>query len=79
MAQTADNSKTDSDTVKMNLNHTVTINGERFPAGKNVEVPRAMAEDAARIDHDHNEYEKTLHRKREFTQDLGEMGVGGGS
>lgn len=66
------------ETTKMNLQHDITVNGKTYKAGQNVEVPKKQAEDIARIDFEHSEYERSLHKKRVYERDMGTMAVGGG-
>lgn len=68
-----------SDTIKMNLTNDITVNGVKFKAGHNVEVPKAQADDLARMDHDYNKYEKGLNQKHTYTVDAGTIAMGGGA
>lgn len=65
------------ETTKMHLTNDITVNGRTYRAGQNVEVPKKQADDLARMDHEHNQYLKNMHTKREFKRDMGTMAVGG--
>ena len=73
MAETASTNTT------INLHNDVTVNGKKFSAGQKVEVPKAQADDIARIDYEHEQYKSTLNRKREFTVNSGTIAMGGGA
>lgn len=68
-----------TETTRMNLMHDVTINGVKYPRGRNVEVPKRQADDIARIDHDHQEQLNALHVKREYISNAGSISVGSGA
>lgn len=40
------------DTTTMNLQNNITVNGKTYPRGMRVTVPKASADDIARIDYD---------------------------
>lgn len=67
-----------TETTRINLANSVTVNGITYPAGKNVEVPKKQADDIARIDYDHQQYLSTLHKKSVYEVNSGTMAVGGG-
>lgn len=69
----------ESDTTKLNLHNDVTVNGVRFKAGQNVEVPKKMADDIARIDYEHEQLKAGYMQKRVYEKDAGTMAVGGGA
>jgi hypothetical protein len=68
-----------SDTTKINLTNDITVNGRTYKAGSSVEVPKAQADDIARMDYDHNNYIKGLNQKHTYTVDAGSIAVGGGA
>lgn len=61
----------------MNLSNDITINGRTYKAGQKVAVPKAQAEDVARMDYDYQQYEKNLHIKRTSEVNAGTIAVGG--
>lgn len=69
----------DSDTTKMNLQNDITVNGQTFKAGQNVEVPKKQADDVARMDYEHQKYKSTLHTKRTYESNAGTIAAGGGT
>jgi hypothetical protein len=66
-----------TETTKINLVNSVTVNGITYPAGQHVEVPKKQADDIARIDYDHQKYLATLHKKDVVEINKGTMSVGG--
>lgn len=66
-----------SDTTSMNLSNDITVNGRTFKKGQRVDVPKAQADDIARMDFEHNEYLKNLHTKRSAITNMGSQSVGG--
>ena len=67
-----------NETTTMNLINDITVNGTRYKAGERIIVPKAQADDIARMDHEHNKYLATLHVRRKFEVDAGTIGAGGG-
>lgn len=70
---------TQSESTSISLRNNITINGTTYRKGSNVEVPRKVAEDLLRMDHDYTEYEVNLHKKRTSETNLGSMAVGDGA
>lgn len=60
----------EQDTTNMRLDNEITVNGVTYPSGSNVKVPKNQADDLARMDHDFNEYEKGLTKKRTYNQQI---------
>lgn len=57
----------------MNLSNQIKVNGRTYPKGMNVKVPKAQADDIARIDYEANEQKANLVRQpQEF---MGPAGV----
>jgi uncharacterized protein (DUF1684 family) len=56
----------ESTTTKLNLMNDVTVNGKSYQAGQNVEVPKAQADDIARIDYDNQKYQNNLVKSQKF-------------
>lgn len=75
----ANQSPTQSETVKVNLQSDVQVNGVTYKKGQGVEVPRAQAEDISRIDYDHTQYKGKLNTKQTYETNAGTMAVGGGA
>jgi hypothetical protein len=69
----------DADTTKMNLQHDITVNGRTFKAGQNVEVPKAQADDIARIDYDNTKLEQSYNKKQVYEKNAGSFAVGSGA
>lgn len=70
----------DQATTKINLSNEITVNGKKYPAGQGVEVPKDQADDIARMDYEHNEYLKNLHRGRKFRPvNAGTIAMGSGA
>jgi hypothetical protein len=67
-----------STTQTITLHNDITVNGKTYPAGQGVSVPKAQADDIARMDYEHQKYKETLHTKRTFNVDSGTIAVGGG-
>ncbi|MCA1565827.1 MAG: hypothetical protein LC803_09355 [Acidobacteria bacterium] len=67
-----DESVAESPSVKVELDHDVTINGVRYPAGKQ-ELPKEVAEEAKRINDDYTRYQATLHQNNGTERDLGKI------
>lgn len=57
----------------------VTINGNKYKAGKNVIVPKESADDILRIEKDFHQYERDLLVKRTSNVDGGTFSVGNGA
>lgn len=64
-------------TTTINLQHAITVNGRRYPAGQGVKVPKAQADDIARMDYEASEQDKNLHIKRTNMVDAGTIAAGG--
>ena len=70
---------TQSNTIGVNLEHDVTVNGTTYPKGTNVQVPKGQAEDITRISHDHQKQLDALHVKRESLVNAGSIAAGSGA
>lgn len=69
----------DVETTKINLSNDITVNGRKFNAGKNVEVPKVQADDISRMDHDHNQYLATLNKRHVYKSNAGTIAMGQGA
>lgn len=69
----------DSDTTKLNLQNDITVNGVQYKAGQNVEVPKAQADDIARIDYDNTKLQQSYNKKQVYEQNAGSFAVGSGA
>lgn len=74
----ADNKTPESETTTINLHNDITINGTRYSKGQSVRVPKAQADDIARMDYEHEQYKANLHKKNTYEVNGGTMSVGGG-
>lgn len=68
-----------NETIGVNLEHDVTVNGTTYPKGTNVQVPKKQAEDITRISHDHQKQLDALHVKRESLVNSGTIAAGSGA
>ncbi len=63
----------DNDTTKMNLQNDITVNGVKYHRGMNVEVPKAQADDMARIDYEAQQKRMELVRQpKEYIAPMGQ-------
>lgn len=69
----------DSEKTTMNLQNEVTVNGVKYPAGSRVEVPKAQADDIARIDYDNTKLQQSYNKKQVYEQNAGSFAVGSGA
>jgi hypothetical protein len=61
------------DTTKMNLQNDISVNGVKFRAGMNVEVPKNQADDVARMDYDAQQKRMELVRQpKEYIAPMGQ-------
>lgn len=68
-----------NETTTINLTNDITVNGRTYKAGERVVVPKASADDLARMDHEHNKYKDSLMKKRVFETNSGSIAAGGGT
>jgi hypothetical protein len=61
------------DTTTMNLSNAIRVNGVLYPKGMKVEVPKAQADDIARMDYEANEQKANLVRQPQ--QFMGPAGI----
>ena len=66
-----------NETTTMNLINDITVNGKKYKAGERVIVPKAQADDLARMDHEHNKYLAGLHVKHKYEVNAGTIAAGG--
>lgn len=69
----------ESETIKVDLQHDIQVNGQRFKAGRNVEVPKAQADDIKRMDYEHSKYLGSLNQRHKYIVDSGSIAAGGGA
>lgn len=69
----------EQETIKVNLQHDVQVNGIKYPKGTGVSVPKNQADDIMRIDFDHTAYERNLHISRKNIVNAGTISVGSGA
>lgn len=69
---------TQSESTTIRLQHKISTNGKSYGPGS-VEVPRDMADDLLRRDHEYQEYLNNLHTKRTSEVNAGTFSAGGGA
>lgn len=72
----------ESESTTINLHNPITITTKKFgvvklPAGQGVKVPKELAEDAQRMDYEHQQYKENLHKKNVYEVDAGTIAMGG--